>query len=353
MDKEWGDAIDPIIKSIQELDSILKDQNFIKTISQSCHIASLVYNEFTVKSSSDASCATTSSGMKRILMKLGKLIVASIVLNSYWYLSDSKDNALYQAGQMGLALKSYISLQTSLKLFPESSKISRDEFNNLLIEYIISEFKNQSEFLSNEVFISLSWLKKFVYDPSSGKYEVFKNLGILVQALGILISYVEIVGNISGIKRESALLNMLEKRNICINIINDSLISDKENVDEQIKILKTPDFVEKMTISIKELMLAFDKLISFQLHDPLKLHEYISIVDTKSASKLLRKSYLAYAEWSRLPTSETEPISTIFTQSRESRSLESAYINRTRESIIKNVMRISLIIGCFSKTKFC
>ena len=146
---------------------------------------------------------------------------------------------------------------------------------------------------------------------------------------------------------------MLEKRNICINIINDSLISDKENVDEQIKILKTPDFVEKMTISIKELMLAFDKLISFQLHDPLKLHEYISIVDTKSASKLLRKSYLAYAEWSRLPTSETQPISTIFTQGRESRSLESAYINRTRESIIKNVMRISLIIGCFSQTKFC
>jgi hypothetical protein len=282
------------MKSIQDLDAVVKRQDFTQSISSVCQIASLIHDQLVsdkVHSLSDISsklCVSASSCISRILMKLGKLIVAIVVLNSEWSVLDSKDNARYQAGQVSLSLKSFQKMEIT-EVSPESSKVSGNVFHALLIESITSELRNGSEFLSNQIFQSLSKLNEL-----SGLSEsaVFAKIAVFIQSLGIFISYAEIVDKLfdKNISQQTDLIH--QKIVNCIKFIK-----GRETTDSQKKIRLIPNSVVKINSLIQDIVDAFRTLLNQKMINPLKFYERISSMKSNPSSAGLRDLYLSCLDW--------------------------------------------------------
>jgi hypothetical protein len=221
-------------------------------------------------------------------MKLGKLIVAIVVLNSDWSVSDAKDNARYQAGQVSVSLKSFQKMETTI-VSPESSKVSSKVFHTLLIEYVTSELRNGSEFLSNQIFKSLFELNEL---SDLSESAVFAKIALFIQSLGIFISYAEIVDRLfdKNISQQPDLLH--QKIVSCIKFIK-----GRETTDSQKKIRLIPNSVAKINSLVQEIVDAFTTLLNGKLINPLKFYECPSSTKSNPSSAGLKELYLSCLDW--------------------------------------------------------
>jgi len=264
---------------------MVKRVDYSNSISSACHIASLIYDQFTSDNLSNLS-ATSNSYIKRILIKLAKLIVALVVLNSEWSVSDSRDNARYQAGEVSIALKSFAIMQ-STQLSPDCTKVSSRVFNTLLIQYITSELRDGAIFLSNQNF-------QFIYALGElsdlSEKEIFAKIAFFIQSLGIFISYSEIVQKLfdKNNNQQSDLLN--QKIINCIRFIKGGETASPQNM------LLIPNSVSKLISLTQDIVDAFDTLINGSLTNPLKFHENLLSMQTNPASLELKGLYLSCLE---------------------------------------------------------
>lgn len=320
-------AMAEIIRSIQELDSVFKGQSFRKSISSTCHIACLIHDQFTSETISDLS-VTFSSCIKRILMKLGKLIVASAVLNSAWYISDTQDNARYQAGQVSLALKSFETMQSTF-LSNDSSKISKDVFTALLTENVMSELRNGSDFLSNQVFLSISGLQDL---SQANETDIFSKIGLFIQALGVFISYAETVQTLF-VNKQADLLS--QKIMNCIKFIK-----GRETTETQKKMLLIPNNVVKIKSLIREMVDVFDEILCGKLNNPLKFHEILSVRESDPSCLGLKDLHLSCLEWARPEKTEDKADIMMSVYSTNDKRKRSSHISQDKDD---NVTTVSFV----------